>query len=158
VQLLKVLLAEQGLFPKLSPLPAYGSPEQLPDYVMLIGDQALEFLHAPGQHEVMDLGASWFELTGLPFVYAVWALRRGIDQTALGRLLRESKDFGLETLEHIVRERTEFSYEFRKDYLTWHIHYHLGTDEKRGVSRFIELLRKHGSLPVFDPVWVGSSR
>jgi chorismate dehydratase len=154
VQLLRVLLAERGLSPTFLQLPAYGPPEKMPDYVLLIGDPALEFAHASPSHEIMDLGSWWHELTGLPFVYAVWALRRGGETGPLRRLLRETKDFGLETLEYICRERTDYSYAFLKDYLGWHIHYHLGSDEKRGLDRFIALLRKHGTAPVFDPVWV----
>ena len=154
VQLLRVLLAERGLFPKFRQLAAYDRPEKLPDFVLLIGDPALDFLHASPEHEIMDLGTSWFELTGLPFVYAVWALRRGLENAELRRQLREAKSFGLETLEHIIRNRTEYTYEFRKDYLSWHIHFHLGSDEKRGLARFAELIRKHGAAPVFDPVFV----
>ncbi|MFO1501197.1 MAG: menaquinone biosynthesis protein [Verrucomicrobiota bacterium] len=154
VQLLRVLLAERGLHPEFKPLAAYVEPGKLPDFVLLIGDPALDFLHASPDHEILDLGTSWFELTGLPFVYAVWALRRGVENTALRRLLREARDFGLETLEHIIRDRTDYTYDFRKDYLSWHIHYHLGTDEKRGLARFVELLRRHGQARVFDPVFV----
>lgn len=154
VQLLRVLLAEQGLHPQMRRLAGYGPPAELPDYVLLIGDAALDFLHASPDHQILDLGASWFELTGLPFVYAVWALRRGLDTRPLRRLLREAKDFGLETLDEIVRSRTEYSWEFRKDYLSWHIHFHLGTDEKRGLARFMELMRKHGAGPLYEPVWV----
>jgi chorismate dehydratase len=121
---------------------------------MLIGDQALQFLHAAPQHSIWDLGSAWHELTGLPFVYAVWALRRGIKNGPLRQALREAKEFGLDTMEHILRMRTEFTYEFRKDYLGWHIHYHLGSDEKRGLAKFVALLRKHQSEPVFDPVYV----
>ena len=84
----------------------------------------------------------------------VWALRRGLDHAPLRRLLRAARDFGLDTLESIIRSRTDYDYEFRKDYLSWHIHYHLGTDEKRGLARFMELLRKHGSAPLHEPKFV----
>src|SRR3984957_15837115 len=153
VNLLRVLLAERGLKPALKPLPDYASAAQH-DYVLLIGDAALDFLRAPHEHEIMDLGAAWLELTSLPFVYAVWALRRGVENAQLRRQLREARDFGLDTLDSIIRDRTEYDYEFRKDYLGWHIHYHLGTDEKRGLAKFIELLRKHGPGPVYDPKFV----
>ncbi len=143
VNLLRVLLAEQGLRPEFRPLPDYESASRL-DYVLLIGDAALDFLRGGHPHEIMDLGTAWLEMTGLPFVYAVWALRRGIENARLRRQLREARDFGLETLDSIIQNRTEYDYEFRKDYLGWHIHYHLGADEKRGLGRFIELLRKHG--------------
>jgi chorismate dehydratase len=153
VQLLRVLLAERGLKPQFKPLAAYDSAT-LPDYVMLIGDPALDFALGPHEHEIWDLGTAWFEMTKLPFVYAVWALRRGVENVALRRLLREARDFGLDTLDSIIRTRTDYDSDFRKDYLSWHIHYHLGSDEKRGLAKFIELLRRHGCGPVFEPRFV----
>ena len=153
VNLLRVLLAERGLKPELKPLPDYESAAKL-DYVLLIGDPALDFARGSHGHEIMDLGAAWLELTKLPFVYAVWALRRGVENARLRKQLREARDFGLDTLDTIIRERSEYDYNFRKDYLGWHIHYHLGSDEKRGLARFIELLEKHGIGPVHDPKFV----
>ncbi len=153
VELLRVLLAERGLKPEFKPLASYDFGA-LPDYALLIGDTALDFSLAAREHEIWDLGAAWYELTGLPFVYAVWALRRGRDNTALRQQLREARDFGLDTLESIIRIRTEYDYEFRRDYLGWHIHYHLGTDEKRGLAKFAELLQKHGTERVFEPKFV----
>src|SRR5882724_9941744 len=153
VQLLRVLLAERGLNPEFKPLPNYDFGS-LPDYALLIGDPALDFLLGPHEHEIWDLGAGWYEMTRLPFVYAVWALRRGVENAALRRQLREARDFGLDTLDHIIRTRTEYDLDFRTDYLSWHIHYHLGMDEKRGLAKFCELLRKHGDKPVYDPQFV----
>ena len=153
VQLLRVLLAERGLQPELKPLDSY-ELASLPDYALLIGDPALDFLLAPHSHEIIDLGAAWYELTRLPFVYAVWALRRGIENSALRRQLREARDFGLDTLDTIIRSRTDYDYDFRNDYLSWHIHFHLGTDEKRGLAKFMELLRKHQLGPVYEPKYV----
>src|SRR2546430_4164397 len=77
VNLLRVLLAERGLRPVFKPLANYDFAK-LPDYALLIGDPAIDFLRSPRQHEIWDLGAAWYDLTKLPFVYAVWALRRGI--------------------------------------------------------------------------------
>ena len=153
VNLLKVLLAERGLHPEFKPLPDYASATER-DFVLLIGNPALDFRRAPHSYEIWDLGAAWFELTQLPFVYAVWALRRGVENAELRRQLAEAKDFGLDTLDHIIRNRTEYDEALRQDYLGWHIHYHLGTDEKRGLAKFIELLRKHGLGPVFAPKFV----
>jgi chorismate dehydratase len=153
VQLLKVLLAERGLKPEFKPLATYDLAA-LPDYAMLIGDPALDFALAPHEHEIWDLGAAWYEMTSLPFVYAIWALRRGVQNAPLRQLLREARDFGLDTLDSIIRTRNEYDYDFRKDYLSWHIHYHLGSDEKRGLAKFIELLRRHGCGPIFEPRFV----
>jgi chorismate dehydratase len=150
VELLRVLLAERGLKPEFKPLQSYALA-QLPDYALLIGDPALDFLLGPHEHEIWDLGAAWYELTQLPFVYAVWALRRGVENSTLKRLLREARDFGLDTMDTIIRSRTEYTLQFRQDYLGWHIHFHLGADEKRGLNRFIELLNKHSSQTIYPP-------
>jgi chorismate dehydratase len=153
VNLLKVLLAEQGISPRFATLTSYESAPSC-DAVLLIGDPAINFLRANHAHQLYDLGAAWFEMTRLPFVYAIWALRRAVDHRPLRAKLREARDFGLDTLDYIISSRTEYDFEFRKDYLGWHIHYHLGAEEKRGVAKFIELLRKHNRAPVFDPHWV----
>lgn len=166
VMLLKVLLAERGLKPAFKPLENYAAAAAK-DFVLLIGDAALDFalLPAPAEAgakatsalpapEILDLGAAWFELTKLPFVFAVWALRRGIENLELRRQLREAKDLGLDTLDHIIQSRTEYTEDFRKDYFGWHIHYHLGSDEKRGIAKFMDLLRKHGYGPVYEPRFV----
>jgi chorismate dehydratase len=153
VKLLQVLLAERGLKPEFKPLASYDFAA-LPDYALLIGDVALDYFRSHGEGEFWDLGTAWLELTRLPFVYAVWALRRGAENAALRRQLREARDFGLDTLDQIIRNRTEYDQAFRQDYLGWHIHYHLGSDEKRGIGRFIELLNKHGFGPAHAPVFV----
>jgi len=150
--LLRVLLAERGLNPKLTPLASYADAPRL-DAVLLIGDAAIEFTRAPHEGEIWDLGAAWYELTRLPFVYAIWALRR-IPNDLLRRRLREARNFGLDTLDYIISSQTQFDYNFRKDYLGWHIHYHLGADERRGLARFVELLRQHNFGPVYDPRFV----
>ncbi len=153
VSLLRVLLAEQGLHPDFVPLPDYAGAPAL-DAVLIIGDPALDFLRANHVHQIWDLGAAWYELTRMPFVYAVWALRRDLETEPLRRQLREVRDFGIETLDSIIQSRTDYDYDFRRDYLTWHIHYHLGSDEKRSLARFVELLRKHGLGPIYDPRFI----
>lgn len=153
VTLLRVLLAERGLAPRFEPLPSYAAAADL-DAVLLIGNPAIDFLFAQPGHEILDLGAAWYEATQLPFVFAVWALRRGAYDDDLLRRLREARDFGLDTLDPIINDRPEYTREFRKDYLGWHIHYHLGDDEKRGLAKFMEWIEKHGFGPVYPPRFV----
>jgi len=153
VNLLKVLLAERGLKPEFKPLDNYAEAAEK-DFLLLIGDRAIDFQRGPHAHEIFDLGTAWFELTNLPFVFAVWALRRGTENARLRRVLRETKKFGMETLDVIIRNHKAYDLDFRKDYLGWHVHFHLGSDEKRGIAKFCELLRKHGLGPVFEPKFV----
>src|ERR1043166_2528858 len=94
VNLLRVLLAEQGLRPACKPLASY-EPEAVPDFALLIGDPALNLQFAQHWHQMWALGSPWYGLTGFPFVYAVWALRRGLNHEPLRRRLRAAKDFGM---------------------------------------------------------------
>jgi predicted solute-binding protein len=153
VNLLKVLLAEKKMFPKFVPLENYAAAIEK-DFVLLIGDRAIDFQRAPHAHEIYDLGWAWTEMTNLPFVYAVWALRRGIENKELRRELREAKNFGMDTLDYVIGSREEYDEDFRRDYFEWHIHYHLASDEKRGITKFCELLTKHNLGPVFEPKFV----
>ncbi len=153
VNLLKVLLAEKNLFPKFAPLENYEAAVEK-DFVLLIGDRAIDFQRAPHAHEIFDLGSAWTEMTNLPFVYAVWALRRGIENRGLRQELRDAKRFGMETLDGIIETHDEYDEDFRRDYFEWNIHYHLAEDEKRGIARFCGLLRKHQLGPVFKPQFV----
>ena len=153
LNLLKILLAERGLKPEFKPLP---DPQKAAEHdaVLLIGDPAIDFQRSPHKHEIFDLGSAWLELTNLPFVFAVWALRRGIENKELRGELLEAKQFGVETLDYIIETRGEYDEDFRRDYLGWHVHYHLASDEKRGIAKFAELLHKHGLGPVFEPKYV----
>ena len=152
LNLLKVLLAERGLKPTLTPVPDYNQLTARENF-FIIGDRAIEFLLAPHTHDIWDLGAAWYELTRLPFVYAVWALRR-IPNERLRRQLREAKSFGLDTLDYIISTQRQFTLDFRKDYLGWHIHYHMGSEERRGLRRFMELLDQRKLGPVYEPRFV----
>jgi chorismate dehydratase len=153
VNLLKVLLAERGLKPEFKPLEDYAVAGEK-DFVLLIGDTAIEFQRAPHTHEIFDLGTAWLDLTSLPFVFAVWALRRGIPNAELRTELRSARRFGQDTLDEIIVNRTEFDEDFRRDYFEWHIQYYLGDDEKRAIEKFSQLLNKHGLGPVFPPKFV----
>jgi predicted solute-binding protein len=151
--LLKVLLAERGLKPEFKPLENYDVAVEK-DFVLLIGDRAIDFQRSPHAHEIFDLGTAWTEMTNLPFVYAVWALRRGMKNKELRQELRDAKRFGMETLDGIIETREEYDEDFRRDYFEWNIHYHLAEDEKRGIAKFCELLHKHNLGQVFEPKFV----
>lgn len=154
VNLMRVLLAERGLDPERVPLVSVREAGR-EEAVLLIGDPAIAFRREGHGHRIWDLGAAWWEMTGLPFVYAVWALRRGAETRALCRELALAARRGEEEREALIRESTAFDEGFRREYLTRHTHHALGPEDKAGVARFVELLRKHGSERVYDPHWVG---
>jgi chorismate dehydratase len=79
------------------------------DAVMAIGDEALALKAAGVLPFELDLGEAWQELTGLPFVFGVWAVRRDfadnqpLSTAALHRLLLRSRDWGLRSLAELSR-------------------------------------------------------
>ncbi len=58
--------------------PLTGAPK-LSDHeaMMLFGDGAIWYRQRNGDDCLLDLGEAWTEMTGLPFVYAVWAVQSG---------------------------------------------------------------------------------
>lgn len=107
--------------------------------------------------ERTDLGAVWTELTGLPFVYAVWAVPSGPradgtprDLERLHAALRRASGWGMRRLPVLAARGAEqlgLPLPLAQSYLTEAIHYHLGPEERRGMERFCELAVRHGVLP-----------
>jgi len=148
VNLLRVLLAERGQEPAFGRLDGYVEAAGHRN-VLLIGNPAIEFRRQPATHAIWDLGAAWRELTGLPFVYAVWALRRG-SPPALAAQLRAAQAAGLATLAEIIESRSEYDLSFRRAYLGGHIRYALGNREKAGLQHFGHLLVRHAGRKDVD--------
>ncbi|MFO0881420.1 MAG: menaquinone biosynthesis protein, partial [Gemmataceae bacterium] len=94
--LTQILLRKRhGISPEVVPLPIDQDPEGLDvDAVLLIGDRAMRAC-LPGFAHALDLGQEWFDWTGLPFVYAVWAVRPGARLGRVGAALREARRRGL---------------------------------------------------------------
>ena len=154
VNLLRVLLAERGISPVFEPLPDYSQASEL-ENVLLIGNPGIDFLRAPHEQTIWDLGTAWKELTNLPFVYAVWALRRGHHDEALRKKLLLAKENGINHLTDIIATHPDYDADFRHAYLGGHIRHDLGEHEKAGLDKFIELLKTHGNQPVIEPRMVG---
>lgn len=55
---------------------------------LLIGDAAMMAQASGAWPCVYDLGAWWLESTGLPFVFARWVVRRGLERHAVARVSR----------------------------------------------------------------------
>ncbi len=141
VNLLEVLLREfHGIQPEL--VGSNESDESDGCAQLLIGNQAIEFRRNNGeQFQYLDLGQEWMRCTGLPFVFAAWALRRGIAPGAADAI-RRLKAASMAGLEEIIGREADPA--FARDYLTQKIRFGLGEEEKRGISLFSELLEKHG--------------
>lgn len=77
VALLRVLAGPEVLFVPLEG-PKRDALDDV-DGVLLIGDEALAARRSDPPGHITDLGEVWTRTTGLPMVFAVWAVRRDLD-------------------------------------------------------------------------------
>jgi chorismate dehydratase len=120
------------------------------DAVLLIGDKVITA--APyGFTYQMDLGAAWKSLTGLPFVFAVWAARESTPTDALASRLAAARDRGVARAAEIARaEGPQHGWPagVAERYLTRNLSFTLTARHRTGMDRFLALGRAHGLLPV----------
>jgi chorismate dehydratase len=138
--LVRIVLAERyGIQPESAPAaPELESMLAGADAALVIGDPALRVDRS--RYVVLDLAAEWFELTGLPFVFAVWAARRERATPALVAMLAESLEIGLAELEAIVGEASRESglkESVLGEYYRAALRFRLGPHELTGLQTFL---------------------
>lgn len=123
--------------------------ESTADAVLLIGDRAMKVPDG-GFHGVVDLAEGWNALTGLPFVFALWVTRSGLDLGDLPDTLARCRAEGLRHADELavlhgprlgLDPRTCF------DYLTKSLSYDLGEPELAGLRRFARMAASLGLAP-----------
>ena len=165
--LLRLLFADGGVSPRFA-TGRVRSPDDLPDAAeaaLVIGDAALREPWGDGFEWVYDLGDLWWQRTGLPFVFAVWAVRRDFADAHPYRVaaVRErfdaSRRQGARRMDRIIGmaagrlglpRRTCRAY-YRR------LLYDLEADQIAGLQAFFDGLHRHGLLDrrvipsFFDP-------
>lgn len=154
--LTKVLLYHRhGIRPVTTQLPINDAAEEMTtDAVLLIGDRAMQAC-LPGFEYAYDLAQEWYEWTGLPFVFAVWAVRPGVDLRGVDAGLRASRDHGLRRVGHIAwREAPGLKLDagMCRRYLSNILSFDLGEAELAGLRRFHELAAELGLAPEVVPL------
>jgi chorismate dehydratase len=150
VALLRILLAERyGVFPDFYSHRADRSAMlTVHEAALLIGDVAFPEDGAP---YVLDLGAAWKQLTGLPFVYAVWTLAEGVDRDRVAGWLRDGLTSGLSHLEDIALQAAPQhpGQDARSllQYLRESLHFVLGDRDLAGIDLFRDLCLRYNLLP-----------
>jgi chorismate dehydratase len=141
VRLLKILMHQRyGVWPS----EYVSTTDTRTDGILLIGDAALNNRHGlPSYPRVYDLGEMWREWTGLPFVFALWIVRRDLNREAtelLVKLIDKSLERGMGRIDEIAAKRSDLSMtpgEVREYLLGFN--YRLGDREKEAIALF----RKH---------------
>lgn len=149
--LLRIILeAFHGLSPVYLPRTTHEDFLKDVDAGMIIGDTGLEITYSPPEgYTVYDLGEIWTGETGLPFVYAVFAVNEGVE---LGRnldALRRSKDYGLGLIGKIAKlesARTGIDERICYRYLAERIKYDLGEKEIEAIGRYGGYLSRLGEV------------
>ena len=122
--------------------PRYVSNDEPADAQLLIGDPAITHRQANPEQNYLDLATAWREYTGLPFVFAIWAIRIPSYWKALSvaRQLRTAGKAGLEWRDALARNP------FERSYLTEHLCYDLGATQKKAIAQFADMLAQSGRI------------
>lgn len=171
--LARILLAERhGIRPAVEVLPiGAGLADTAADAVLLIGDRAIGDARALGRTAgafqlVWDLGDEWCRWSGLPFVFAVWAVRDGIDAGDLPRRLERARDDGRANLAAIAAAEAAshgLTVPQCLSYLRDNLHYDLGPTEREALALFRHHadalgLVQPGEVPQATPTVPNASR
>jgi len=157
VHLLQILLREFYGFTQVSCQVPRGPVE---DHVrhghptLLIGDRALRMAQMVPESHVFDLGELWQRYTGLPFVFALWILRRNVAEHAADAVvkfyhqLQASTDKALRDLPKLARALSQYRW-YGDEALVryWRsMSYRLDEAHVKGLQRYAELLVKYGFI------------
>ncbi|MDA0833564.1 MAG: menaquinone biosynthesis protein [Planctomycetota bacterium] len=149
--LARIMLAERfGVQPDCVSLPVESELTDVEtDAVLLIGDRAMN--KAPREFlSTWDLGEEWMTWTGLPFVFALWAARKGNDLGHIDESLQLARDRGVQNIDDIAdREAPHLgiSSKLATTYLTDNLHFRMGDAERSGLKLFHSLAVQQGLAP-----------
>jgi chorismate dehydratase len=132
----------------------YLAGSAIPDACLVIGDEALRLGRSGIFPHVLDLGSVWFDWTGLPFVFAVWVIRKQSVTEKNGQLpgaieaLLSSKRWGCANIGRICEQAAKTGLleipELREYYRC--LRFDLNEGERSGLNLFYSLLFQAGEL------------
>ena len=112
------------------------------DAAVLIGDEAL--VAPPAPHGDLDLATLWQEMTGLPFVFAVWVHRADHpERERLASIAHEARRLGEGRTDELAERYAGMlglPADRCRDYLANAIHYDVGPREREAMDRFKQFL------------------
>ncbi|WP_456437667.1 menaquinone biosynthetic enzyme MqnA/MqnD family protein [Desulfurobacterium sp.] len=116
--------------------------------VLAIGDDAFKLLKDKNYRFIYDLGEEWHNIYDLPFVFAVWAVRRDTAQNhplSVKKIFEkfiESKSYGLAHLEKIAKryaKKVGLTEDECMEYFKC-LNYDLTNLHKKAINKFANLL------------------
>jgi chorismate dehydratase len=165
VELLRILLREQhGVEPELVEFDARGDHREVVppadvDALLLIGDKVVTSpVPEPFTRLEIDLGEAWFELTGLPFVFATWLCRaeqteeqrvRLNQAAALLARTRLRNAFRIDQVAALHAPAHGWSIDLARRYLVEHLRFDLNDRARQGLMKFLSLTGADTSALLF---------
>jgi chorismate dehydratase len=152
--LVRILL---GRFRGVHPIYAQSPPDlgamlAANDAALMIGDPAM--VAETAGYEVHDLARLWRDVTGLPFVFAVWAVRPERVRGARLDFVAAMRE-GVAAIPEIAASysaRLGLDCEDLIEYLTENIHYELDAESLNGLSLFYRFAAEEGFVPAVEPL------
>ena len=150
--LVQILLQERPGGPPAYRFPDLGQDprEEACDAWLSIGDRALQD-HQRSEFSVFNPSQEWARRTGLPFVFAAWIVRPGVEIQPHAEAFRRSAREGLDQVETLAREAAQtwgMPFAFCRDYLAKECVYDLQGDMDSALHAFGEAA---GQLALTDP-------
>ncbi len=155
VALMQILLREMhGCTPRLTDFDTHThASDDWPPALLLIGDKVVTDAPPDTQYpHQLDLGAAWVELTGLPFVFALWLARRGAEASvidAAATILDRQRRYNTERLDLIVERRARsrgWPADMAASYLKGNLAFELTERRRRGLELFYDKACEHGVI------------
>lgn len=159
--LLAKLLLEQtyGLRPSYSVMPPdIGAMLREADAAVVIGDTALRATFIDGPRlglSILDLGAAWRDISGLPMVFALWAARRDYARRRAEQVrqvagaFRNSLDLALSRVDEVAHAAARWE-AFEPDVLERYfktLDFRLGARQQAGLREFARRGAATGNVP-----------
>ncbi len=130
-----------------------------PAAFLTIGDEALRLGNHPLYPYRLDLGEAWFDWTGLPFVFATWAIQRASVSKWSGRLpeamgkLFAAKKWGRDNLDLICEQAARRGPLSRREFHDYYrgLNFDLKEEQQKGLELFFRFLVEIGEIASAPP-------
>ncbi|TGM58357.1 menaquinone biosynthetic enzyme MqnA/MqnD family protein [Leptospira adleri] len=141
--LVRVLVQEEtGKIPDVIPTDSKIIQEKIENGIgshMLFGDNALLAKWNPDFYEVRDLAQWWNQITGLGFIFALWASKKPLRVEE--SLFIQSLEYGISNIEEIISQESRLPETVVREYLTKELHYKVTDEDRKGFILFGEKCR-----------------
>jgi chorismate dehydratase len=125
------------------------------DAILLIGDKVITAVFPQFKTYELDLAEAWHKLTGLGFVFAVWACRAGFKADEIKLIFQRVLSVNLKKLDILAKKHAplhKWPVATARTYLSKNMFYKLDPAQLAGLKLFYSYAHKHGLIARFKSV------